>query len=58
MWNKISLDAKDLISKLLTIDPNQRVSASEALLHPWVTGSIPHSLTSLFLYTLILINEV
>jgi len=48
MWNKISLDAKDLISKLLTIDPNQRFSASEALLHPWVTGSIPHSLTSLF----------
>jgi len=38
MWNKISLDAKDLISKLLTIDPNQRFSASEALLHPWVTG--------------------
>jgi len=38
IWNKVSLDAKDLLSKLLAIDPNQRFSASEALLHPWVTG--------------------
>jgi len=31
--------AKDLISKLLTTDPARRISASEALEHPWLTGS-------------------
>jgi len=46
----VSLDAKDLLSKLLAIDPNQRFSASEALLHPWVTGSILLSLISLLRY--------
>jgi len=32
-WQGISEDAKDLISKLLQKDPNQRLSAEEALMH-------------------------
>ena len=31
----LSEESKDLIKKLLTYDPNKRISASEALEHPW-----------------------
>jgi len=30
----------DFVSKLLTIDPDARVSAAEALNHPWITSSL------------------
>ncbi|CDW82279.1 protein kinase domain containing protein [Stylonychia lemnae] len=36
-WQDISENAKDLIKKLLTVDPEQRLSAKEALNHPWVS---------------------
>jgi len=35
-WSHISLGAKDLISKLLRTDPNQRIEAAEVLNHPWI----------------------
>jgi calcium-dependent protein kinase len=35
-WQNISAKAQDLISKLLTYDPDQRPSAEEALQHPWI----------------------
>jgi calcium/calmodulin-dependent protein kinase I len=28
-----------LIDRLLTLDPNRRITAEEALLHPWISGS-------------------
>jgi len=31
----LSDNCKDLIQKLLTVDPKERISAGEALLHPW-----------------------
>ena len=31
--------ARNLIDKLLTYDPNTRITAEEALLHPWITGT-------------------
>ena len=34
-WDRISADAKDLIEKLLTYDPEQRPSCREVLNHPW-----------------------
>jgi calcium-dependent protein kinase len=34
-WDLISDDAKDLISKLLLVDPDERISISESLRHPW-----------------------
>ena len=34
-WMNASLDVKDLISKLLVNDPNKRLTANEALQHPW-----------------------
>jgi len=38
-WDKISASAKDLITKLLVIDPTKRMTAEEALKHPWVKGN-------------------
>lgn len=35
-WTKISYEAQDLVRKLLCYDPEIRISASEALKHPWI----------------------
>ena len=34
-FNKLSKSSLDLIQKLLTMDPNQRITAEQALNHPW-----------------------
>ncbi|SBT76869.1 calcium-dependent protein kinase 3, putative [Plasmodium ovale] len=34
-WNNITDEAKDLIKRCLTMDPMKRISASDALKHPW-----------------------
>lgn len=37
-WQQVSSEAKDLIKRLLTYDPNQRITAEEALMrHPWIS---------------------
>jgi calcium-dependent protein kinase len=36
VWKTISKEAKDLIKKLLTFKPDDRISAEEALQHPWI----------------------
>ena len=38
IWQSISDEAKDLIEKLLDRDPQTRISAQEALRHPWITN--------------------
>eukprot|EP00873_Tetraselmis_striata_P041069 jgi/Tetstr1/461333/TSEL_006459.t1 len=38
VWTDISDLAKDLIRKLIEVDPKKRLSARQALHHPWVTG--------------------
>lgn len=35
-WSPVSREAKDLISKLLTVDPKERISVTNALEHPWM----------------------
>lgn len=35
-WDDISKSAQDLISHLLTVDPEQRYSIKEFLAHPWI----------------------
>lgn len=37
-WDDISEMAKDLISKILTVDHNQRIDIEGILNHPWITG--------------------
>ena len=34
-WLTISPEAKDLIVKLLEVNPKKRISSSDALKHPW-----------------------
>ncbi|CAD8150298.1 unnamed protein product [Paramecium pentaurelia] len=35
-WKEVSEDAKDLIKKMLVIDPEKRISAHDALQHEWI----------------------
>uniref|UniRef100_A0A674DR99 Calcium/calmodulin-dependent protein kinase type IV n=1 Tax=Salmo trutta TaxID=8032 RepID=A0A674DR99_SALTR len=37
-WDEVSLNAKDLVSKLIVQDPHKRLMVKEALEHPWVLG--------------------
>ena len=34
-WKYFSENAKDMVSKLLVKDPSKRLTAGEALKHPW-----------------------
>ena len=36
VWDEISKDGQDLITKLIRFQPNERFSAQEALNHPWL----------------------
>jgi len=38
-WDEISKSAQDLISHLLTVDPDKRYTITEFLNHPWIRGS-------------------
>ncbi|XP_034298237.1 calcium/calmodulin-dependent protein kinase type II subunit delta isoform X5 [Pantherophis guttatus] len=35
-WDTVTPEAKDLINKMLTINPAKRINATEALKHPWI----------------------
>jgi len=37
-WGQVSSSAKDLISSLLTVDPQRRLTAQDALNGSWITG--------------------
>lgn len=37
-WKLISNEAKDLINRLLTTDPDKRITAEEIRVHPWISG--------------------
>lgn len=39
-WDEISVEAKDLISKMLVINPNNRITVDEIFNHPWIKDSI------------------
>jgi len=38
-WSNISDDAKDFISELLILEPEERMTSKEALRHPWIRNS-------------------
>ncbi|XP_038613110.1 ribosomal protein S6 kinase alpha-3 isoform X3 [Tachyglossus aculeatus] len=35
-WNTVSDTAKELVSKMLHVDPHQRLTAAQVLRHPWI----------------------
>ncbi|OCT98542.1 calcium/calmodulin-dependent protein kinase type IV isoform X1 [Xenopus laevis] len=37
-WDDVSLNAKDLVKKLIVFDPKKRLTTQQALQHPWVKG--------------------
>uniref|UniRef100_A0A1I8GVX7 Protein kinase domain-containing protein n=1 Tax=Macrostomum lignano TaxID=282301 RepID=A0A1I8GVX7_9PLAT len=37
-WDGISRNARDLVSGLMQLDPAKRLTAAQALQHPWVSG--------------------
>lgn len=40
-WDTVTPEAKNLINQMLTINPAKRITAQEALKHPWVCVSVP-----------------
>lgn len=45
-WSKVSLQAKDLISRLLDRHPRTRISAEQAIRHQWFTMHMPDSIAN------------
>jgi len=39
LWSEISEEAKDLVRRLLDTNPKTRITAEQALRHPWITNS-------------------
>lgn len=39
-WDCVSTSAKDLISRLLVVDPKKRFTAQNVLDHPWISVRI------------------
>ncbi|XP_046862647.1 calcium/calmodulin-dependent protein kinase type IV-like [Xenia sp. Carnegie-2017] len=37
-WDDVSLSARDFVNKLIVLDPRKRMTAKQALQHPWVQG--------------------
>ena len=37
-WELISEEAKDFLTKVILKDPTSRISAEEALAHPWLSS--------------------
>ncbi|KAJ0264441.1 CDPK-related kinase 2 [Hirschfeldia incana] len=37
-WPSLSFEAKDFVKRLLYKDPRKRMTASQALMHPWIAG--------------------
>jgi len=46
-FDTVSADAKDLISKLIVVDPDQRLTAKQALQHPFIVKGGTNSVTPL-----------
>lgn len=45
-WDTVTPEAKDLINKMLTINPAKRVTATDALKHPWICVGVTHTHTN------------
>ena len=41
-WANVSQTARDFVTACLTIDPDARPTAEQALEHPWLASATPH----------------
>lgn len=48
-WDTVTPEAKNLINQMLTVNPSKRITASEALKHPWICVS-EINLVKLYIY--------
>ena len=39
-WDFITESAKDLIEKMMALEPDNRITASESLMHPWIVANV------------------
>ena len=39
-WSSISTDAKDLVTKMLIVDPRERITAAQVAKHPWIVSNV------------------
>lgn len=44
-WDSIGDPALDLIDRMLTVDPDQRITVDECLHHPWLISNSPEGIT-------------
>lgn len=42
-WDNVSEMAKDLVKRLLLVDPEKRITAKNALSHPWIVTTLSSS---------------
>lgn len=47
-WDEVSDEAKDLITKMLVIDPEERITIDEIREHPWLKDAVPLQTSSYF----------
>ncbi|XP_071845585.1 calcium/calmodulin-dependent protein kinase type IV-like [Apostichopus japonicus] len=50
-WDPVSLSARDFINKLLIVSPKKRLTAKQALEHPWVRAEFSGANVSQMLHT-------
>lgn len=46
-WNNVSEPAKDLLKKMLEFEPSKRISAQEAIEHPWIINIKQKQITNI-----------
>mmetsp|Transcript_7573 Transcript_7573/g.15673 ORF Transcript_7573/g.15673 Transcript_7573/m.15673 type:complete len:639 (+) Transcript_7573:1298-3214(+) len=42
-WHSVSIEGRDLIERMLVVDPAKRIGPNEALRHPWITRRAPRN---------------
>lgn len=47
-WDEVSSQAKDLISRMLVVNPEERITIDEIYQHPWVAEAVPLKTSSYF----------
>lgn len=49
-WDRVSERAKDVVKRLLCVDPHERMTIDELVKHPWLTEEAPDTLLQSLVY--------